>query len=101
LNIKCPKTFLRSSNIASFEKFNWFCRGHESAELVEPWKKNIRLLGLGTTVGTPEDGISAEAIVVKSFADLYLKRESVSNFYFMYSNQSINPHAYDLESRYP
>ena len=45
-------------------------RGAESAELLSPRPHRIEMLGLGGSVGTPPDGISAEVLVVKSFADL-------------------------------
>jgi len=52
-------------------------RGEESAELIKPRKKKIALLGLGYSVGTPPEGITAEAIVVTSFADLKSKSDQV------------------------
>lgn len=45
-------------------------RGRESAEIVEPGRHPIVMLGLGDSVGTPADGVQAEVLVVKSFADL-------------------------------
>lgn len=42
-------------------------RGYESAQLVKPWKKNMKLLGLGSTIGTPRGGIIADVIAVDSF----------------------------------
>ena len=45
-------------------------RGRESAEIVEPGRHPIVMLGLGDSVGTPADGVRAEVLVVKSFADL-------------------------------
>jgi carboxypeptidase Q len=42
-------------------------RGFESADLVSPWKRNLPLLGLGSTVGTPRGGIIADVIAVESF----------------------------------
>jgi carboxypeptidase Q len=45
-------------------------RGRESAEIVEPARHAIAMLGLGDSVGTPPDGIEAEAIVVHSFDEL-------------------------------
>lgn len=46
--------------------------------MIEPWKKNLRILGLGTTVGTPVEGITGEVLVVTSFADLDSKKDQVS-----------------------
>ena len=45
---------------------NWV-RGFESAQLVRPWKKNMKLLGLGSTIGTPRGGIIADVIAVETF----------------------------------
>ncbi|XP_058061277.1 carboxypeptidase Q-like [Anopheles bellator] len=42
-------------------------RGREWAELVEPFHKNLPMLGLGLSVGTSSVGITAEAIAVESF----------------------------------
>lgn len=50
-------------------------RGLEKATLLKPKKKSLRILTLGTSVGTPKKGIEAEAIVVKDMEDLYNKRD--------------------------
>ncbi|XP_055610816.1 carboxypeptidase Q-like [Uranotaenia lowii] len=44
-------------------------RGYENAQLVAPFKKNLPLLGLGYTVGTPRGGIIADVIAVESFKE--------------------------------
>ena len=45
-------------------------RGSESAELMSPRRMKLHMLGLGRSIGTPEQGIRAPVLVVKSWADL-------------------------------
>src|SRR5688500_5668245 len=45
-------------------------RGHESAEILEPARHSIEILGLGGTVATPPGGIEADVLPVTSFDDL-------------------------------
>jgi carboxypeptidase Q len=45
-------------------------RGRESAEVIEPIRHPLVMLGLGGSVGTPPEGLQAEALVVTSYADL-------------------------------
>ena len=45
-------------------------RGEEHAEMVEPGPQQLSILGLGRSVGTTAGGITAEVVVVESFAEL-------------------------------
>ncbi|MBI3493680.1 MAG: M20/M25/M40 family metallo-hydrolase [Acidobacteria bacterium] len=48
-------------------------RGSESAEIVEPARHQIVMLGLGDSVATPPDGVQAEVLIVRSFEELDAK----------------------------
>lgn len=45
-------------------------RGNEYATLLSPRKKDMPMLALGGSIGTPNEGIEAEVLVVGSFEDL-------------------------------
>src|SRR5689334_11617983 len=45
-------------------------RGAESAEILEPARHQLVMLGLGDSVGTPSEGIQADVLIVHSFEDL-------------------------------
>ena len=50
-------------------------RGRESATLISPRHRALPMMGLGGSVGTSKEGITAEVLVVKSFEDLKTKTE--------------------------
>ncbi len=52
-------------------------RGSESAEIVEPARQPMVMLGLGDSVGTAADGIQADVIVVHTFDELDAKAAAV------------------------
>jgi carboxypeptidase Q len=45
-------------------------RGRESAEIIDPPRHALTILGLGGTVATPPGGLEAEVMVVESFNEL-------------------------------
>ena len=53
-------------------------RNNESARLVEPRDYIISISSLGSSIGTPKEGILAYAIVVRSFANLDARADEVA-----------------------
>jgi len=45
-------------------------RGAESLSLVSPEKRNLPILGIGNSIGTPAEGITAEVVAVSTFDEL-------------------------------
>jgi carboxypeptidase Q len=60
-------------------------RGEESVTLVSPRKRNMPMLGLGGSIGTPEQGIEAEVLVVNSFEELESKSAQVKGKIVLYN----------------
>jgi len=65
-------------------------RGEESAQMILPRNHSVALLGLGSTVGTPPDGITANVLVVRSFDELRANAVKVCMFYYTLTNKCSN-----------
>ena len=52
-------------------------RGNEWAQLLIPRMYKISILGLGSSIGTPQDGIIADAVVMRSFDELDQRKDEV------------------------
>src|SRR5688572_28366620 len=52
-------------------------RGAESLEIVAPGRHQLKMLGLGNSVGTPPAGIEAELLIVHNFRELDSAGDSV------------------------
>ncbi len=60
-------------------------RGEESLEMLSPVSQKLTVLGLGNSVGTPAAGISADAVVVRNFAELDALGEQVRGKIVVYN----------------
>ena len=60
-------------------------RGEESLEMVAPVPRTLPMLGLGNSVGTPAQGITAEAVVVRNFDELEALGERVRGKIVVYN----------------
>jgi carboxypeptidase Q len=60
-------------------------RGEESLEMLEPVARRLPMLGLGNSVGTPPEGVTAEAVVVRSFDELEALGERVRGKIVVYN----------------
>jgi carboxypeptidase Q len=60
-------------------------RGEESLELTSPVARKLSMLGLGNSVGTPPEGVTAEAIVVRTFDELEARASEVRGKIVVYN----------------
>ncbi|MDZ4728511.1 MAG: M28 family peptidase [Xanthomonadales bacterium] len=55
---------------------NWI-RGDESVTLLNPYPRPLVIMSYGNSVGTPKEGLTAEAMVVSSFEELASRADEV------------------------
>ncbi|XP_063306376.1 carboxypeptidase Q [Pelobates fuscus] len=65
-------------------------RGEEFAMMLKPRNKSIAILGLGSTIGTPPEGISAEVIVVSSFTELHSRAKEAKGKIVVYNQPFVS-----------
>ncbi|MBI4853092.1 MAG: M20/M25/M40 family metallo-hydrolase [Acidobacteria bacterium] len=61
-------------------------RGQESAEILTPAKHRLTILGLGGTIGTSPEGVTAEVVVVRNFDELDKLGEQVKGKIVLYNS---------------
>jgi hypothetical protein len=65
---------------------NHWVRGDERLRVLDPFQRDLEILGLGRSVGTPAGGITAPAVVVGSFEELEsLGRDAVEGKIVVYA----------------
>lgn len=72
-------------------------RGQESATMLQPRIHPMAMLGLGSSISTPEDGITAEVLVVRSFDELHKKASQAKGKIIVYNQPYIR---YDISVQY-
>ena len=60
-------------------------RGQESAQIVSPIARPLHMLGLGMSVATPPEGITADAVVVSNFDELGAVADKVKGKIVVYN----------------
>jgi carboxypeptidase Q len=60
-------------------------RGKESLEMISPVPRKLTMLGLGNSVATPTEGITADAVVVRTFDELETLGERVRGKIVVYN----------------
>ncbi|XP_019641191.1 PREDICTED: carboxypeptidase Q-like [Branchiostoma belcheri] len=65
-------------------------RGNESCTMLEPRPYKVSILGLGSSIGTPPQGIKAEALVVHSFDELHSRASEAKGKIIIYDQGYVN-----------
>lgn len=60
-------------------------RGNEYASFKEPYERNLPVLGLGNSIATPDTGITADVIAVRSFEELAQKADEIPGKIVLYN----------------
>ncbi|MFQ6613292.1 MAG: M28 family metallopeptidase [Fidelibacterota bacterium] len=74
-------------------------RGRESLTLLEPRETSLALLGLGGSIGTPPEGLTAEAVVVRNFDELQQKAALIPGKIVIY-NEPFTTYGKTVRYRY-
>ena len=72
-------------------------RGHESGELLSPSRQKLPLTGLGGTVGTPPEGITAEVVEVSTFDELAALGDEAKGK-IVYYHTPLNPRLHPMDA---
>nr|HEX4315381.1 M20/M25/M40 family metallo-hydrolase [Kofleriaceae bacterium] len=59
-------------------------RGAEDAQITAPVQRDLHVIGLGGTVGTPKGGVSGPIVVVHDWTELEAKRDAVKGAIVVY-----------------
>lgn len=65
-------------------------RGEESAVILAPRRHQMAILGLGSSIGTPPEGITAEVLVVTSFEELRRRAPEAKGKIVVYNQPYVN-----------
>lgn len=65
-------------------------RGEESAIMLAPRMHKMAILGLGSSIGTPPEGITAEVLVVTSFEELQKRAPEARGKIVVYNQPYVN-----------
>lgn len=76
-----------------------WARGIESATMVDPREVKLSMLGLGLSVGTPKDGITAPVVVITNEDDLEKVKDHIAGKIVLFNNP-MPPYDMDAGSHY-